>query len=280
MGIATPDPTPNRSIHHSHGRRRLVNHQGLPVPEGSLHHRRRGGSRGEGAELVGIHRPVGVVSVRSHQVAILDEEHAGPTDSELVRQSLAELLDGSACRTRLDGGPRQIEEQLELCLAPVGEVPGPCDAERHGDPLDVLLHDVGVERLDDEQTQCLVVGHQRGEPARGEAKVGAKCHGDIPGGRVDHADRDAALEYVGQFAQLAHRQTRPAPGDVRAGHIGADSDQRRHGAGPVIVDPHRHPLCTDGIAQLLARRPHLVDVRSASAPRHQRSPRPLPSRQR
>src|SRR3546814_17470707 len=69
----------------------------------------------------------------------------------------------------------EIEQQVELCLAPVGSVPGPRDAERDGDPFDALRSDVDLVRLDHEQAQRVVVSNQREEPARGEADVGSEC---------------------------------------------------------------------------------------------------------
>src|SRR3546814_8434246 len=121
-----------------------------------------------------------MVGVGSHQDSVLGEEHAGSANPELEREPLAEVLDGPARCGRLNGGAREIEQQVELCLAPVGSVPGPRDAERDGDPFDALRSDVDLVRLDHEQAQRVVVSNQREEPARGEAAVGSRSEEHTP----------------------------------------------------------------------------------------------------
>jgi len=106
---------------------------------------------------------------------------------------------------KLDGGPRQVEEHVELGLTPLGKVADARDAERSGDPFDVLSGDGDVRRLDDQEPERLVVGHQRSEPARGQAEVGAEGQRYVPCGCVDHSERGAVSEDVGEVAQRAHR---------------------------------------------------------------------------
>src|SRR3546814_5117891 len=74
-----------------------------------------------------------MVGVGSHQDSVLGEEHAGSANPELEREPLAEVLDGPARCGRLNGGAREIEQQVELCLAPVGR------SEEHTSELQSLM---------------------------------------------------------------------------------------------------------------------------------------------
>src|SRR3546814_14573172 len=87
----------------------------------------------------------------------------------------------------------EIEQQVELCLAPVGSVPGPRDAQRDGDPFDALRSAVDLVRPDHEQAQRVVDRNQREEPARGEPAVRSEWRGTVPAARVSAAYRGALV---------------------------------------------------------------------------------------
>ncbi|MDY7106027.1 MAG: hypothetical protein S0880_32985 [Actinomycetota bacterium] len=145
----------------------LVQDEGGPATEHLLHDGRRRRLR-ERPVLVPVDRPIGVVGVSGRETAILGEEDARPRHLEVLGQALAQVLDGPAAGTRLDGAAGEVEQQVQLGLAPVGQVPRPGLAERSGHRVDVVVQVGGGacgQRFHDEQPEHLVAGAEGADPA-------------------------------------------------------------------------------------------------------------------